>query len=421
MNKFSISACSALALGLSGAILPGAAWAQGNVGERVAAIVNDDPISTFDVRQRMRLMVITQGGQVPESAMAQLQQQALRDLIEERLKLQEAARFDLKIPDDAIADELAEIAGSGGGSVAQLQADLAAQGIDIETLRTRIRADLSWQQLVRGRYGSRINVTSGEVHDMMEKLKETAQQEQFLISEVCLPVAEEGDAERMYDIGVQMIDQMRQGVPFRAIAQQYSACPSAARGGDLGWLRAAELDSDLADVVTRLGVGNVSRPLPHDGMLKLFAVRQKREAAAAGEPSYQVVYFGAPDRIGEDAFRAALTRVSATTACRGARFNADLGAEVSVAVLPPLPESQFQTVFHDVLASLETEKVSEPVQSEGSFHAVVLCEKDEGFGLPSRRVIENRLEAEELELISRRYLRDVERNSAVEVRMRAGG
>jgi peptidyl-prolyl cis-trans isomerase SurA len=225
----------------------------------------------------------------------------------------------------------------------------------------------------------------------------------------------------MYDIGVQMIDQMRQGVPFRAIAQEYSACPSAARGGDLGWLRAAEMDADLAEVVSRLGTGNVSRPLPHDGMLKLFAVRQKREAAAAGEPAYQVVYFGAPSNIGEAAFRTSLTRVSATTACRGAKFNTDLGQGVAVAELPMLPESQYQSVFHDVLAGLEVEKISDVIESEGAFHAVVLCEKDEGFGLPSRRVIENRLEAEELELISRRYLRDVERNSAVEVRLRADG
>ncbi|MEM9234024.1 MAG: peptidylprolyl isomerase [Pseudomonadota bacterium] len=388
------------------------------VGERVAAVVNDYPISTFDVRQRMRLMMITQGiGELPEEAIPQFQQQAMRDLIEERLKLQEAERWELEIPDDAIDEEIALIAASGGGGIESLTRDLALQGVDISTLREKVRADQAWEQLVRGRYGSRISVTDDEVKDMMDEMLATATEDQYLISEICLPVSAPSEQEQMYNIGMQMIDQMRQGAPFRALAQQYSACPSAARGGDLGWLKASDLDPDLAAVVTRLGAGNVSRPVPQQGMLKMLAVRQTRAAAAAGEPGYAVVYAGAPATMDADVVEAALDRLPRTNACNGENLSTDLGPGIGVAALPMLRQSEFETVFHDVLAGLEEGDMSEIIVSEGVYHRIILCEKDAGYGLPPRRSVENRLRAEELDLISRRYLRDVERDSAVEIRL----
>lgn len=409
---------AAMVFATFGAVAPAIAQP---VGERVAAVVNDSPISTFDVRQRMRLMIITQGVEVPEEAMGQFQQQALRDLIDEQLKLQEAERWDLTISDDQINQEISRIAESGGGSIQTLVVDLARQGIDMGTLRQKIRAEKAWERLVRGRYGERVNVTTGEVENFIDDLRDDAQQEQYLVSEICLPINDPSQAEQMYGAGLQLIEQMRQGVPFRAIAQQFSACSTAARGGDLGWVKADDLDPDMADVVTRLQPGNVSRPLPNDGMMKMIAVRQKREPAVAGEPGYAVVYAGAPVSIGQERADDFAAKMSQTNGCESATLSADLGEDVGVTILPMLPENQFDSVFHDVLASVEEGKTSPVIESEGVYHAFIVCEKDEGLGLPSRRLVEDRLETEELERISRRYLRDVERDSAVEMRLGING
>lgn len=412
--RFAFSAIVLAVLALSGGVSASAA----QVGERVAAVVNDDPISTFDVRQRMRLMMVTRGiTQVPPDALPQFQAQALQELIDERLKVQEAQRWELEIPEEVLDEELERIAAAGGGSLDMLRADLSQHGIDIGTLREKVRADQAWEQLVRGRYGQRVNVTEDEVEDTMSQMKKDVLQDQFLISEICLPVERPEEREQMYDIGMQMIEQMRRGVPFRALAQQYSACPSAARGGDLGWMKETDLDTDMVNVVQRLGVGNVSRPIPQDAMLKMIAVRQVREAAAAGEPAYAVAYAGVPASIGREMAEERLERLAETNACSGNRLSTDVGPDVGITVLPMTPQSSFDTVFHDVLANLEEGATSEIIESEGVFHRVIMCEKDEGFGLPTRSAITNQLEAAELELLSRRYLRDVERDSAVDIRL----
>ncbi|MEM1410430.1 MAG: peptidylprolyl isomerase, partial [Pseudomonadota bacterium] len=236
----------------------GVAASAQTMGDAVIATVNDKPISTFDVQQRMRLMMATSGSQIPPEAEAQYQRQALRNLIEEELKRQEAARFDVSISDEQVVQELSRIA---GGDVDGLARQLAQAGIAIETLREKIRAETAWDTLVRGRYRSRVSITEGEIDDMLDEMRAEKQAEQYLLSEICLPISDPAQRQQVYGIGMQMLQQMQQGVPFQALAQRFSVCPSAARGGDLGWMRMPELDNEVGTIVSQLSEGNVSTPV----------------------------------------------------------------------------------------------------------------------------------------------------------------
>ncbi|MEM7742059.1 MAG: peptidylprolyl isomerase [Pseudomonadota bacterium] len=389
------------------------------IGNAVAATVNDKPISTFDVQQRMRLMMVTSGGQpITPEVEAQLRVQALQDLVDEELKRQETTEFDVNVSDDDVNQELARIAGSGGTTIEGLIVDLAQQGIAIETLREKIRTDQAWERLVRGRFNSRVNVTEGEIDNMLDKMRSDRQAEQFYLSEICLPVDSEQQRDRIYNIGMQMIGQMRQGVPFQALAQQFSVCPSAARGGELGWMRPGELEPTVASVVTGLSEGNVSTPIEMDDMMKVVAVQGKREAAEKGDPSYELAYAGVSKRdITRSEAETATGRLPLTNPCNGGELSADLGEGVGVELLPMLNINTIRPDFHNALLDLQRGDLSELLESNDSFHRVYVCEMDEGLGLPRRRVIENRIENEEFQLLSRRYLRDLERDSDVEIRL----
>ncbi|MEM9809814.1 MAG: peptidylprolyl isomerase [Pseudomonadota bacterium] len=391
------------------------------IGNGVAATVNDNPISTFDVQQRMRLMMVTSGGQLTEEVMAQLQEQALRDLIDEQLKRQEATEFNVQVSEGEIDQELARIAGSGGASVEALAADLARQGIAIETLRAKIWADQAWERLVRGRFNSRVNVTDDEIDNMLDDMRAEKQDQQFYLSEICLPMADPSERERIYAVGMQMIGQMRDGVPFQALAQQFSICPSAARGGELGWLRSAELEPDVAEVVGQLDQGNVSTPIELDDMMKVVAVRARREAAEQGDPSYEVAYAGIrKNKVSRQEAEQKLARLPLTNPCDASPLSIDLGQDIGVVLLPMMPISNFHDDFHDEILGLQRGDTSALLESATSYHRLYVCEMDEGLGLPRRQVVEGRIEAQEFQLLSRRYLRDIERDSDVDIRLTDG-
>lgn len=386
------------------------------LGDAVVATVNDKPISTFDIQQRMRLIVATSPGPLPEGAEAQLQRQALRDLIEEELKRQEAARFELEISDQEVNQELARIA---GGEIERLQRDLQAAGIAIETLREKIRAETAWDNLVRGRFRSRVSVTEGEIDDVLERMKAEKQAEQYLLSEICLPIQGPQQREQVYSIGMQMLQQMQQGVPFQALAQRFSTCPSAARGGDLGWMRIPELEPETATVIRQLSEGNVSTPIEmqEGDMMKLVALRGKREAAEKGDPSYELAYAGVEKSLySRREAEEKLADLPLTNPCEGEALSTDLGEGIGVELLPMLPITQIREPYQNAIIDLRRGDMSDLLESTDYYHKVYVCEMDEGLGLPRRRMVRNRLEAQEFDLLSRRYLRDVERDSDVYIR-----
>jgi len=221
----------------------------------IAAVVNDSAITTFDVRQRMRLMIVSSGGRIPPDAMPQIQQRALRDLIEEKLKLQEAKEYELEISDDDINNEIAGMAAQSNMTPAQLEQVLGRDGVTMDSLRQQIEASIAWPELVQGRFRSRVRVNKDEIEDTLTRMREDASMEQFLISEICIPVDDPARAQEYYQGGLQLIEQMRRGVPFAVVAQQFSACTSAAVGGDMGWLRAGELPVDLDAAIRELPAG----------------------------------------------------------------------------------------------------------------------------------------------------------------------
>lgn len=389
--------------------------------ESVAATVNDHMISTFDVRQRMRLMLLTSGGRVPESAIPQLQERALEDLIEERLKLQEAEELEFAIDDREVAQEIARIAAGSGMSPSQLEQELLKQGVSPSTIESQIRSRITWQRLVSARYRARVRVSEDEIDSVLDRLRTDSAKEQYLVSEICLPVDDPSKVESVKQAGVQLIAQMRQGAPFGAIANQFSVCPSAANGGDLGWVRSGELAPELDTVLQQLNKGSVSVPVESDGLVYLLAVRDKKSAAEAGVPTYQMAYVGIDAAAGEAGAKAILENMRLSNICDGEALNVDLGPNAGATVLPPLPASEVEPQFRTEIAGLNRGEASTPILAGGEYHGVVMCEVDEGLGLPSRSQIKDRLASQQLALISRRYLRDIRRDSSVDILMAAMG
>lgn len=121
----------------------------------ISALVNDDPISSYDVQQRARLMQITgQGGGT---------QAALDDLIEERLKLQEARRLRISITQEQVDQAFGSIAQNIQLSPNELTQALGQAGVNADTLKSRLRADLAWRDVVRGRLQGTVQVREQDV------------------------------------------------------------------------------------------------------------------------------------------------------------------------------------------------------------------------------------------------------------------
>ena len=122
----------------------------------IKILVNDKPITTFDIKNRTAMLKAFTRGQQGEK-------QATDQLIEEALMMQEAARRGIKVSDEEIGQEFAKRATQTGMTPSQFEQAMRQTGIDPRTFKDFLRANMAWREIVRTRFRATVNVTEQDV------------------------------------------------------------------------------------------------------------------------------------------------------------------------------------------------------------------------------------------------------------------
>lgn len=398
-----------------------AAAPQFQMADGILATVNDSVITGFDLRQRMLLLIAMTQVQPTAENLPAIQQQALNALVDERLQNQEIARYEeLKVTDEEVDREIADMAREVGTTAENYVGFLAQGGIRPSTFREQLRTQIGWSQLVGGRFQSRARVTRAAVDAALRQASEAATKKQYLIGEIYIDASRVGGQQAALNGANQLVMQMMQGAPFQNVAQQFSAAPSAVRGGDAGWVVEGSIQPALQTALDQLEVGQLSRPIPVDGGVYIVYMRDKRDGSSANLVSMRQVMIELPETASEaqvaeasqrlDGLRAQLTCDNILTRARSETglLGADLG-ESDVQNLAP----QFQQVAR----SAEVGSVSSPVRTPLGLHLLAVCGRRVGGAeAPDARQIESQLFRQNLANLGRRYMRDLREDALIEMK-----
>jgi peptidyl-prolyl cis-trans isomerase SurA len=127
------------------------------VGAQVACMVNGEPITNFDIEQRSKLMMLSTH-KMPD------RQSVINELIDEKVKLREGKKFSIDPSASDVDQSYSAMAGRMRITGDQLTKQLESQGIRADTLKSRIKADMVWSNLVRGRYKESLQIGEKEVN-----------------------------------------------------------------------------------------------------------------------------------------------------------------------------------------------------------------------------------------------------------------
>lgn len=406
----------AFALFVAFALLLGAPSAHAQQVEGIAAVVNDQPITTLDVRDRMRLIISSAGVQPNDETLARIQDQAIRGLIDERLQLQTATDYELTVDEAEVDDAINDIAARSGATVAEVEADLASNGIDINTLRQQVEAEIAWQILVSGRYRSRIRISDQQIETALDRLVQSASQPQYRLGEIYIEITPEGGEERAISIVQAIFNQLRQGAPFQALAQQFSDAPSASAGGDTGYLPLSGLRPQVAEIVQQMQPGAISNPVRVPGGIQIVALIDRREGQVIEQLTLSQLTL--PTSRLTDTGRSALAEAaSSITSCEGLDSAVQGIDGVIVTNLGSVGANALIPTIRDALSSIEPGDATPVLDTAAGAQVFVLCDRAlTGPGIPSTDQIENQLINQQLSLLSRRWLRDIRRDATIEIR-----
>ncbi|MES2137463.1 MAG: peptidylprolyl isomerase [Pseudomonadota bacterium] len=391
---------------------------------KATALVNGDVITQTDVDQRLALLAIANGGQIPADEVERLRQQVLRNLIDETLQIQAAKTEKIEIRKSDIDKTVARVAANTKQNPAQLAAYLEANHSSIQTLRRQIEGEIAWQRLQQRKIESGVSVGDDEVKAVLDRMTASKGTEEYRVGEIFLSSTPSTEAQTI-DNANKILQQLRNGASFQGYARQYSEASTAAVGGDLGWVRPEQLPTGLAAVLKQMTPGSVSEPIPVAGGVSILAVQDTRKVLTADPRdavlSLKQVSINFPKGTARQAAEPVVAKFGEATRSLGGcgaaeKLAADFHGEVVQSdqiKLRDLPPS-----LQQIMLPLQVGQATPPFGSlDEGVRVLVICGRDEADpSAPSYDQVYNQLNEERTNMRARRYLRDLRRDAVIEFR-----
>lgn len=395
---------------------------------RIVAIVNGAVLTNRDIDNRTRLFAVTSGlGRDPE-VLVRLRPQILRQLVDEKLRMQDVEAKHIVVTDKQIADAIREIETRNGMPAGALRARLSADGVSFTTLVDQIRTEIGWTLLLREQLGDRLKVTDADIAQRMQTIKQQIGRPEYHVAEIFIPVenpAQDAEARGFADT---VIKQLRAGAPFPVIAAQFSQSQSALQGGDLGWVQPNQLDPGVAKLAQEMPPGAISEPVPVPGgfaIVHLIASRQIGNDVATVLAMRQVFLpFSTPlnPQAPTAQQMATLKKAEAISASVHSCPEMEQAAKDNASPRPADPgpvrlDSVNPPQFRAMLASQALDRATKPLVSREGIAVMMVCSRgDQNLAQMDRKAIVEQILERRVELLSRQMQQDLRRKANIDVR-----
>jgi peptidyl-prolyl cis-trans isomerase SurA len=395
--------------------------------DAIVAVVNGDVITRDDVDNRARLFAVSSGQNIAPDVLQKLRPQITRQLIDDRLRMQEIQHRKIIVPDVDVAHAIADIEQRNGLPPGGLKAKLAAQGVSFSTLISQIRGQLGWTRVLRQELAERGRITEAEIDEQERLLKAQQGQPQYRLGEIFVAAEDPShsrDARRFADT---VISELRAGAPFGIVAAEFSQSETALQGGDLGWMRPDQLDPQVAALVGQMPIGAVSNPIRVAGGFDVVAVREKRtvgndlatvlDLRQAFFPFTTPLNPQAPTDQQKQALKSGEAFSASATSCDA--VEAENKAQGSKRPSNPgeIRLDHLTSQMQNLLGSLEPGHASKALVTPEGIMVVMVCSRaQKNLAAMSHEDIANQLLEERVELASRQLQQDIRRRALIDQR-----
>jgi len=221
---------------------------------KIYAIINGDVLTSRDMQDRANAFVATT--QIPITAQnrAIILERVFQGAIDEKIKLQEAAKNGVNISQKELDEGIRNFAQSNGVSVTDFKNMLQAAQVDEKVFRQQMKAEMAWGRLVQMRAAQKLKISRSEIQKAIDAITRDTKKQKFMVSEI---VISKKNAEHIEEL----VQNLRSDPRFELYAMQFSQSPTAKNGGHLGWVSSEQLIDKLANTLKSMREGQISDPI----------------------------------------------------------------------------------------------------------------------------------------------------------------
>jgi len=412
---------------------------QADNANSIVATVNDETISDFELRQRVALYLALNGinQQLTTEQRTRVRNQILELLEAEKLQLQEAQKKKITVSPLEVDKRINGMTQDNRFTVEQLRQNLKSAGASEDALRSQLTASIAWQKAVQDEYSDRVNVTPEMIDAEMARNAESANRPHYRVLEIFLPVDNPELDPKVKKDAEEVENQLRQGAPFAMVARQFSQHPSAATGGDMGWINEGQLAPELNAALPKLEVGAISDPIRSTGGYYILALRERQEPLGTKIETVPTGPTGpsgtlplarlllpidprAPREQIEQVMRVA---VQIQTHYVGCAQLEEIHQKMNGSVYMDLGNAKLEELSPQIQEAMKVAHPGEaatPFLSDAGVELIGRCDKrieaKTAYVMPTRQQVEDQLFQSQIAALARRYLRDLKRDANIQVR-----
>ncbi|MBL4613222.1 MAG: peptidylprolyl isomerase [Emcibacter sp.] len=392
--------------------------------QQIVAVVNDSPISLYDLKQRVLLFIISSGSrQLTQQEQQYMNQQALQNLIDDKLKTQEAEKYKTVVSKQEQEQSFASYAQQMRVTPQQLEQQLNQAGIRKESMLLQVEASLAWEQVVGGLLMPQVSISDEEIYSILDRMESNKGQQEYHPLEIFLLVSDNEKREESRVAANRIVEQLRNKASFQVMARQFSQSTTSAVGGDLGWLMKSQLSAEITAALENMEQGQISDPIETEDGFYILQLAGKRQILTASETDTRVelqhLFFEVSDKAQTEELEALEKIVAAAAAkienCKNLEEQGkELGAK-ETGSLGNLAISDLPKNLHKALLELEIGHATAPIKEDNGYRVFVVCDrKDPVVRMPDYDSVEGSLSQQRVGLIARRHLRDLRRDAIID-------
>lgn len=393
----------------------------------IAAIVNDEIITTTDVAERRDIVLATNGLPPTMENQQRVTARVLDGLIDETLQLQEARRLSIAVRQEELDAALAQLEESRRLPPGGLAAAFSRQGLSMRSLAAQFNAQLAWNKVVQRKLRREVSIAADEIAraQAAQAADPGVPEVRIAAISILVPSPEQEAAQAAF--AGQLMAQLQNGTDLMALAMQLQDREDV-RISPPGWIAEEKLQPVMQQALRGLTPGAVSPPLKSMNTYQLVQLLARRTAKPLPDSTEVVVkeiVLPLPAQADPDSLLALRDAARAVAVQPGSCMDTTIGAPVEQArarfvrtTLGDLPPP-----LRPVISNLAVAQTSEPLMSDEAVRLIMLCEKIEPAtgNLPPAAEVRRALFNEKIELEAQKHLRNLRRDAFIDIKGNLAG
>lgn len=377
--------------------------------EGLIASVNSEAITTFDLSERIKLVLKSLDLEDNIKNRDSIRERVLELLILEKIKKNEALNSNINYTEDELIEFASSIYKFPKEKFDEFKSFIKKQEIDIDIVLEQISSELLWKKFSRQKFSSIITINEKDVDEIFEDYKNKVGKTQYNYSEILFENQSEDEWGRTEERLMKVLSMLEQNISFEVLANKFSDSSMSDNNGNMGWIFEDNLDAEIRAPIISMKKGDFKKIKTKNGY-KIIRLNQTKTFGNVGA-KYSFLKISSFEK------NLIISLPKKTITCETKASQDSFSKDINFDKINDILSNEMSIDFLKEIQKVNIGEMTKLIESNGEFSILLLCEKnktqDEKENVKIKEQIERKMFADKFQQLSNTYISNLRKNANI--------